>query len=136
MTLEERETETIKALSHTVEYFIWQPPEVHRGILGQCFAILSDHYAESNALAEVTHVVGIIQKIRDRRSDREFREAFDAALAAKGLRWAAPILRHGVDAQGMLRAVTDALLCLDVPRSLSDVDRDGLLDAIVTQMEG
>jgi hypothetical protein len=85
--LKERETETIKALSHTVEYFIWQPPEMHRRLLWQCNAILSNHYAESNATAEVAHVVGILEMIDDRRSDKEFRDLFDAALAAKGLQW-------------------------------------------------
>lgn len=85
--LEKREVETIKALNHTVGYFIWQPPEMHRAILWECHAILSNHYAESNATAEVAHVVGILEKIRDRRSDKEFRDLFDAALAAKDLQW-------------------------------------------------
>lgn len=85
--LEEREEQTVRRLCSAVERFKWQPPEAHRQIIWQCFSIISEHYAESNANAEVSHVLGIVEQMQMRRRDPEFRETLDRALATQDLEW-------------------------------------------------
>ena len=54
-------------------------------------------------------------------------EARDAGMAA---------LAASPEPADLLMAVSDALLCLDEPRELSDGDRDELLSAILSSLGG
>jgi len=79
--LRERRQATIDRLEGTVKRFRWQPPEYHDAMLWNCFAILSEHFARSNAVGEINHVVSILENI-DRRcgEEEEIRETLEKAV--------------------------------------------------------